>query len=255
MAAHYPESSAGRLLPNGAALANRLLGALPDQTYQAVAQDLRLVEVRAGDVLHRHDVPVQDVYFPNGGVFSVTNQMRDGRLVEVATVGTEGMLGVSVFLGDRRSTGQVLQQVPDGLRIEDPTLLPAMSVAAFARHTAAPGPFRDVVSRYAQVILLQVMQCTACNALHRVEQRCCRWLLQTHDRVRRDEFVLKHEFLAIMLGVTRPTVTLVLGTLQKSGLISNHYGRIRVLDRTSLEAASCECYSAIVGHFDRLAHP
>jgi CRP-like cAMP-binding protein len=226
---------------------------LPDEAYRAVAADLRVVEVRVGEVLHKHDVPVEDVYFPNGGVFSVTNQMRDGRLVEVATVGTEGMLGVSVFLGDDRSTGQVLLQVPEGLRVDQPTWLPAMSVTAFARHTETPGPFRDIVARYAQAILLQVMQCTACNALHLTEERCCRWLLQTHDRMGSDEFVLRHEFLAIMLGVTRPTVTLVMGTLQKAGLISNHYGRIRVLDRKSLQAASCECYQAIVGHFERLA--
>jgi CRP-like cAMP-binding protein len=96
------------------------------------------------------------------------------------------------------------------------------------------------------------MQCTACNALHQAEERCCRWLLQTQDRLGNDEFLLKHEFLAIMLGVARPTVTLVLGTLQKAGLIANHYGRIRVLDRKNLEAASCECYEVIVGHFARL---
>jgi CRP-like cAMP-binding protein len=249
----HPESSAVRLLPNGTTLVNRLLRALPHEVYQALAADLRVVDVRVGDVLHKHDVPVQDVYFPNGGVFSVTNQMLDGRLVEVATVGTEGMLGVSVFLGDHRSIGQALLQVPEGSRIDQPTWLPAMSVTAFARHTATSGPLRDIVARYAQAILLQVMQCTACNALHLAEERCCRWLLQTHDRIGRDEFLLRHEFLAIMLGVTRPTVTLIMGTLQKSGLISNHYGRIRVLDRKSLEAASCECYHAIVGHFERLS--
>jgi CRP-like cAMP-binding protein len=239
------QNNANRLLPNGVPLANQLLLALPEAVYGVVEKDLRLVEVRVGEVLLEHNMPVPDVYFPNGGVYSVTNQMRDGRLVEVATVGTEGMLGVSVFLGDHRGTGQTLQQVPDGL-------LPAMTVAAFAGHTASPGPFRDVVGRYAQANVLQIMQCTACNALHRVEERCCRWLLQTHDRVGNDEFELKHEFLAIMLGVTRPTVTVVMGTLQKAGLISNNYGRIRVLDRKNLEASSCECYEAIVGHFERL---
>ena len=246
------ETSATRLLPNGTTLANQLLRALPDEAYRAIRNDLRVVEVRVGDVLHQHDSTVHDVYFPNGGVFSLTNQMRDGRLVEVATVGTEGMLGLNVFLGDSRSAGEALLQVPEGMRIDHPSWLPAMPVKAFVRHTASPGPFRDVVARYAQAMLLHVMQCTACNALHPADERCCRWLLQTHDRVAGDEFVLRHEFLAVMLGVTRPTVTLVMGTLQKAGLISNHYGRIRVLDRKNLEAASCECYQAIVGHFKRL---
>jgi len=242
MAVH---GNAVRTLTNGIPLRNRLLLALPDDIYHVLAKDIRLIDVKVGETLQGHDVMVRDVYFPNGGVYSITNQMRDGRLVEVATVGAEGMLGVAVFLGDRLGTGTSMQQVPDGA-------LPAMSVDAFVGHTSSPGPFRDIAGRYAQANLLQVMQCTACNALHNVEERCCRWLLQTHDRVEQDEFVLKHEFLAVMLGVTRPSVTIVLGTLQKAGLISNHYGRIRVLDRQNLEAASCECYEAIAGHFDRL---
>jgi CRP-like cAMP-binding protein len=96
------------------------------------------------------------------------------------------------------------------------------------------------------------MQCTACNALHTVKQRCCRWLLQTQDRVGAREFVLKQEFLAIMLGVHRPTVTLVMRTLQDAGLITTKYGRIRVLNRKNLEHASCECYEVIRAHFERL---
>ena len=234
-----------RLLPDGVPLHNRLLNSLPAPAYAGVAKDLRLIEVSVGHVLHDYGVVATDVYFPNGGVFSVTNQMRDGRMVEVATVGTEGMLGVNVFLGDLVGTSQSMQQVPDGL-------LPTMSVRAFVSHTTTPGPFRDIVARYAQAHLLQVMQCVACNALHGIEARCCRWLLQTHDRVGVDEFMLKHEFLAVMLGATRPTVTLVLGTLKKAGLISSHYGRIRVLNRKDLEAASCECYEVIVGHQQRL---
>jgi CRP-like cAMP-binding protein len=234
-----------RSLPDGTPLRNHLLRSLPDNVYDALASDLRMTEVGLAEVLHEHGIVVTDVYFPNGGVYSVTNLMRDGRSVEVATVGTEGMLGVSVFLGDRLGTGRSMLQVPDGH-------LPTMSVAAFEKHAAPQGPFRDAVSRYAQAKFLQVMQSTACNALHVVEERCCRWLLQTHDRVDGDEFVLKHEFLAIMLGVSRPSVTVVMGTLQKAGLISNHYGRIQILDRKNLEAASCECYQAIAGHFERL---
>ena len=238
-------TSAARVLPDGTLLNNRLLLALPPDHYTRISKDLRMMSVAVGQTVQENGVPVADVYFPNSGVFSVTNQMRDGALVEVATVGREGMLGVSVFLGDTSGTGRTLQQVPNGA-------LPALAVHRFIEETAAAGPFRNIIARYAQANLLQIMQCTACNALHTVEQRCCRWLLQTQDRAGSDEFLLKHEFLAIMLGVRRPTVTVVLGKLKQAGLISSRYGRIRVLNRTNLETASCECYEVIHAHFERL---
>jgi CRP-like cAMP-binding protein len=239
-----PSVSPPRLLPDGTVLANRLLAVLPDADYSRIQPHLEMHEVETGRTIQAHGAAVSDVYFPNGGVYSVTNQMRDGGLVEVATVGTEGMLGVGVFLGDRVGAGRSFLQVPDGP-------LPSLTVSRFLRETVK-GPFREVVALYAQANLLQIMQCTACNALHDVTQRCCRWLLQTQDRVDGREFVLKHEFLAIMLGVRRPTVTVVMGKLQRSGLIASRYGRIRVLRKKQLEAASCECYDVIRGHFRRL---
>lgn len=234
-----------RLLPDGTPLQNKLLGSLPADLYALVAKDLRMLDVVLGAAIIEAGVVSRDVYFPNGGVYSVTSQMRDGELVEVATVGNEGMLGVGVFLGDTMGTGRTLQQVPNGR-------LPAMPAARFAKHTNEPGPFRDLMARYTQAHLLQVMQCTACNALHRLEQRCCRWLLQTHDRVGTDEFLLKQEFLAIMLGTNRPSVSVVMGSLQKSGAVASRYGKIRILDRKKLEGTACECYSVIRGHFRRL---
>jgi CRP-like cAMP-binding protein len=201
--------------------------------------------VTTGETLQAHRVQIKDVYFPNGGVFSITNEMRNGQLVEVATVGREGMLGVGVFFGDRAGIGRTFQQVPNGS-------LPSMAAARFVKETTGPGPFRDVVGVYAQANLLQIMQSTACNALHNVTERCCRWLLQTRDRVDDDTFLLKQEFLAVMLGVHRPTVTVVLQTLQREGLIASRYGRIHILERKRLEAASCECYAVVRGHFARL---
>jgi len=238
-------SSSIRLLPDGSQLRNRLLAALPAADYDRLLPYLRMRAVTTGATLQAHRVKVKDVYFPNGGVYSITNQMRDGALVEVATVGHEGMLGIGVFFGDRAGMGRTFQQVADGY-------LPSMAVARFVTETAAPGPFRDVVNRYAQANLLQIMQCTACNALHNVTQRSCRWLLQTHDRVDDDAFALKQEFLAVMLGVSRPTVSVVLKALQREGLISSRYGRIGILQRKRLEATSCECYATIRGHFTRL---
>jgi CRP-like cAMP-binding protein len=234
-----------RLLPDGTPLRNRLLAALPQDVFAIVAKDIRMAKVAVGETLLENGVAVSHVYFPNSGVYSVTNEMRDGALVEVATVGFEGMLGINVFLGDMIGAGRSLLQVPDGA-------LPKMAVGKFLKLCAEPGPFRTAVGRYAQANMLQLMQGTACNALHSLEARCCRWLLQTHDRVGGDEFLLKHEFLAIMLGATRPRVTKVLGVLQVGGLITSRYGRIRVIDRKKLERTSCECYEVIAAHFKRL---
>lgn len=234
-----------RLLPDGSPLRNRLLAALPHDLYAGAARDLRMVKVAVGETLIENGVPISHVYFPNSGVYSATNEMRDGALIEVATVGFEGMLGVNAFLGDMMGAGRSLLQVPNGA-------LPQMTVARFLKLAAETGPFRAAVGRYAQAHMLQLMQGTACNALHSLEQRCCRWLLQTHDRVDGDEFLLKHEFLSIMLGATRPRVTKVIGILQQRGLIASRYGRIRVIDRKKLERSSCECYAVIAGHFKRL---
>jgi CRP-like cAMP-binding protein len=234
-----------RLLPDGTPLHNRLLATLPRAEYDRILRYVRMTTVTTGDTLQAHRVRIKDVYFPNSGVFSITNEMRNGGLVEVATVGREGMLGIGVFFGDRAGIGRTFQQVANGP-------LPSMSAARFLKETTSAGPFRDVVSVYAQANLLQIMQCTACNALHNVTQRCCRWLLQTRDRVDDDTFLLKQEFLAVMLGVYRPTVTVVLRALQREGLIASRYGRIRILERKRLEAASCECYGVIRAHFARL---
>ncbi len=240
-----PAVRTGRLLPDGTPLHNRLLGALPTADYSRLQKHLHMHTGVTGRTLQEHGAPVTDVYFPNGGVFSVTNEMRSGALVEVATVGIEGMLGIGVFLGDRSGAGRTFQQVPDGP-------FPSMTVGRFVKESAKPGPFHDVLALYAQANLLQIMQGTACNALHGVKQRCCRWLLQTQDRVGSSEFLLKHDFLAIMLGVQRGTVTLVIGTLQDAGMITSKYGRVRVLKRKQLERASCECYEVIRAHFQRL---
>jgi CRP-like cAMP-binding protein len=234
-----------RFLPDGTPLRNRLLAILPSDVYATVARDIRMVAVGVGETLLDHGAPVLSVYFPNSGVYSITNEMRDGALVEVATVGFEGMLGANVFLGDHLAAGRTFQQVPNGP-------LPKMSTGRFMKLAAEQPAFRTAVSHYVQASLLQIMQCTACNALHDLKQRCARWLLQTHDRVGADEFPLKHEFLSIMLGTTRPHVTKVLGALQRNGAISTRYGRIAVTDRKKLERISCECYEVISGHFKRL---
>ena len=225
---------------------NKLLAALPAADYRRLLPSLTTVPLKFKQVLHKNGSKIDTIYFLGGGVGSVTHVMKDGRMVEVATIGNEGVVGgTTVFLGGDVSPGEAFIQVPDGEG-------QAMSVGAFRRELDRRGPFYDLVSRYSQALQVLIMQSTACNSLHSVQERCSRWLLMTHDRVEGDEFKLTHEFLGYMLGVRRPTVSLVLGTLDKAGIIHNGSKRITVVDRERLEDTSCECYQMVQSAFDRL---
>jgi CRP-like cAMP-binding protein len=240
-----PPPPAQRSPPAGRRPKNKLLASLPERDFKRIRPHLQTVRVKAKEVLLKQNEPVRRVFFLNGGVASITAVMKDGTMVEIATVGDEGMLGVSALLGDDHMTGEAMIQVPD-------TDAEVMPIAAFRTEMDRPGAFQDCVRRYSQGLLSMMMQSTACMALHPVHSRCCRWLLTAHDRVHRDEFGLSHEFLAMMLGATRPTVTVVAGTLQKMGFIRYKHGHVTILDRRRLEAAACECYATVKQHFDRL---
>ena len=224
---------------------NRLLASLPPADYKRLRPHLRTIPATAKHVFHPLNEPVRDVFFPNGGVASVTTVMKDGTMVEIATVGCEGVVGINALFGGGMVGGATMMQVPD-------TSIEVLSVKMFQRELDRRGAFFEGVRRYSQGYLMLMMQSAACLALHTVHERCCRWLLMTHDRVQRDDFHLSHEFLAMMLGSTRPTVTVVASTLQKAGMIKYVHGRITILDRKGLEAASCECYETVKHHFDRL---
>jgi hypothetical protein len=227
---------------------NKLLACLPRADYQRLRPHLRTIPVKVKQIFHRLNEPVREVFFPNGGVASLTTVMKNGAMVEIATVGDEGLLGINALFGRDMMGGESMMQVPDTL-----TSAEVMSVETFRRELDRGGPFFECIQRYSQGLLLLMMQSTACMAFHPVQERCCRWLLMSHDRVRRNEFQLSHEFLAMMLGSTRPTVTLVAGALQKAGLIKYVHGKITILDRPGLESASCECYATVKAHFDRLS--
>jgi CRP-like cAMP-binding protein len=225
---------------------NRLLAALPAADFQRLLPQLKTVPIRLKQVLQKSGEPIRTVYFPNGGVVSITMALSDGTTVEAATVGDEGMLGVEAFLSeDAVAPGETLMQVPD-------TDAMTLTVEQFRAELAKRGALFDLVGRYTQVLIAQMMQAAACNALHQVHQRCARWLLMTHDRMHEQDFRLSHEFLAVMLGVQRPSVSVVAGTLQEAGLIRYVHGRVTVTNRRGLEAAACECYPIIRTHFDRL---
>jgi CRP-like cAMP-binding protein len=204
------------------------------------------VPLRSKQVLHKSGDTLRAVYFLNGGVASITTRLSDGTTIEAATVGDEGMVGIEAFLGaDAVAPGDALLQVPD-------TNAERLSVEDFRRALAPRGALHRLMGRYTQVFIAQMMQTTACNALHQVQQRCARWLLMTHDRMHEQDFNLSHEFLAVMLGVRRPTVSVVAATLQEAGLIRYTHGRVTVRNRKGLEKASCECYAIVRAQFDRL---
>ena len=224
---------------------NTLLTSLPLDDYARVSSNLTWRPLRVRQTLHKHGEPLSEIFFPSRSVCSITNAMDDGGVVEVATVGREGLVGIGAVLGNSIASGDAFVQVAG-----EPAAV--MAIDAFHREMERRGPFFEVVTRYSQAFVALLMQSVACNGLHSAEQRCCRWLLMTHDRIAQDEFPLTHEFLAIMLGVRRPTVTLVMAELARGGIVSHVRGHVRIVDRPGLESASCECYRNIRTVFDRL---
>jgi len=225
---------------------NRLLAALPSEIFKRISPELRTVPMRRQQVLHSQGQPIEHVYFPTGGLCSVTTMLADGSTIEVTTIGDEGLVGLDAIF-----SAHPLSQADTIVQVEDADL-EVLSVAVFRRELARQDAFQDMMGKYAQVAVAQIMQTTACNAVHDVQQRCCRWLLMTHDRLRRNEFNLSHEFLAAMLGVRRPTVSLIAASLQHAGVIRYSRGLMSILDRARLEESACECYATIRGQFERL---
>jgi CRP-like cAMP-binding protein len=214
---------------------NLLLAALPADEYKRIAQSLDTIPLKLKSLLHRAGDPVEDVYFPGGGFCSMLTVLKDGSMVEVATIGREGMVGVAAVLdGNPVSSTSMVQGETDTCY--------RMTADAFRREMNRRGVFYELLTHYAQALVGFIMQSTACNAVHSVEQRLARWLLMARDRMGSDDFPLTQEFAAMMLGASRPTVTIVASTLQKAGLITYHRGHVTIVDRRRLEAAACECY-------------
>ena len=224
--------------------ANRLLGLLPPRDYERLRPYLQRLPLTYRQSLYRAHKPLGFVYFFETGVGSLVNTMANGDASEVGTIGNEGVVGLPLLLGDDRAPTSVYVQVPGaGLR---------MKASLFKKELARSASMRAVMHRYAHAFFNQVAQSAACNQFHSLEQRCCRWLLMTHDRMQSDEFLLTQEFLAMMLGVQRTGVTAAAGALQRSGLINYKRGNVTIIDRRSLIRRSCECYSVSKKEFDRL---
>jgi CRP-like cAMP-binding protein len=223
---------------------NRLLDLLEPADINLLRPHLKRMPLEYRQSLIEQDRPITRVYFPLSGVASLVNTMTNGAAAEVGTTGNEGMVGVPVLFGDTVGPTDVYVQVP-GEALH-------MPAAEFAKALTGSYKMQVVMLHYAHALFNQITQSAACNRLHRTEQRCCRWLLMTHDRVQTDKFLLTQEFLSMMLGVRRTSVTAAASSLKRKKLIDYKRGHVTVLDREGLLKCSCECYGVNKREFDRL---
>lgn len=224
--------------------ANHLLAALPTDVWARWKPSLELVEMSLGQVLYESGVAMEHVYFPTSAIVSLLYVMEDGASAEIAVVGNEGIVGVSLFMGGESTPSRcVVQSAGRGFRMRAPALK-----AEFARS----GPVLHLLLRYTRALITQMSQTAVCNRHHSLDQQLCRWLLLSLDRSSSAELVMTQELIANMLGVRREGVTEAAGSLQQAGLIRYRRGRITVLNRTGLERRTCECYSVVREEYERL---
>ena len=223
---------------------NRILAALSAAEFGRISAGLELVPLVHTQNLYKANTPIKDVWFPESGMISLVQPLSDGSMIEVGMIGKEGMLGVPLALGANRWPVEAMVQMPgSALRMAAQDLLEAMA------HSAT---LRKLLLRYTQALLIQTAQSAACNSRHNLNQRLARWLLTAHDRSDDDILRLSHEFIAMMLGIRRAGVTVALSEFKKAGILTNHHGRLTVLNRRALEEAACECYGAVKAESDRL---
>jgi CRP-like cAMP-binding protein len=227
---------------------NRLLAALDPDDFAYLEPHLEIVVLRRGTVIYETGDFIRHTYFPHDAIVSLVNVLEDGRTVEVANFGCEGMFGLLSALVTRESFGRYIVHVPGTA-----SRIPFEQINQI-RNTRLG--IRQIIMRYGEALLARTFQILSCNAAHSVEERCCGWILNMQDRVNQEVVPLTHEFLAELLSVQRSTLSAVLGRLQAQGLISQRRGAIAILDRPGLEEAACECHESIRKVFSRLLpHP
>ena len=223
---------------------NHLLAGLPAADYERLSPHLELVLMPLGEVLYESGGRLQHVYFPTTSIVSLLYVMADGASAEIAVVGNEGVLGISLFMGGETTPSRaVVQSAGYGYRLKSLLLKQEFKRA---------GPMMHLLLRYTQALITQMAQTAVCNRHHSVEQQLCRWLLLSLDRLATLELTMTQELIANMLGVRREGVTEAAGKLRHAGVIRYNRGRITVLDRPRLEQEVCECYSVVKKEFDRL---
>jgi CRP-like cAMP-binding protein len=216
---------------------NRLLAALRPAEIGLLQPHLKEVPLEQGTLLHEQGELIERIYFPHSGMISLLAVMEQGNAVETATVGREGAVGAMSGLGPRRAFTRAVVQMPGSAS--------QIGTGKFQSIVTQSPAIREIIVHHNEVLLAQVQQSAACNALHEAESRFCRWLLQSRDRSDSDIVPITQEFLAQMLGVRRTTVTLVAQALQDAGLLRYRRGRVEIVDRDGLEARACECYAVI----------
>jgi CRP-like cAMP-binding protein len=216
---------------------NYILAGLPPEEQRKLSAAFKLIEIKSGTMLQEDGVEIEQVYFPVSGLVSILIAVTDGNMVETALVGREGVVNSFAGIGLRKGFNRSVVQISgSALQID------AQSFAGIVEESPQ---LRARIDRYHAFLLVQAQQTAACNLLHPLEARLCRWLAQARDRVERDSFDLTQEFVAQMLGVTRPTVNIALGQLKEEKLITTHRGGIEVLDHKGLVANACECYGLL----------
>jgi CRP-like cAMP-binding protein len=223
---------------------NMLLNTLPAKTFAAIEPHLKTVELVHGEVLGEAGDSITRVYFPHSGVISLVVELSVGDMIETAMVGRDGALNISSALDGKVSLNKAIVQLAGAASTID--------VDQLRKIVREFDAFRSLLIRHEQVLFAQSQQSAACNASHSVEARMCRWLLRMRDLAAAADLMLTQEFLAQMLGVRRPSVSLVANTLQKAGLIKYRRGNIRLLDIAGLNDGSCECYGTVKAHYDRM---
>ncbi len=228
-------------------LQNCLLAALPADVFQRLAPDLELVPLKLGQAIYESGGRLSHVYFPTTSIVSLLYVLADGASAEIAVVGNEGILGISLFMGGETTPSRaVVQSAGFAYRMRSRLLKEEFNRA---------GPMLRLLLRYTQALITLMTQTAVCNRHHTVEQQLCRWLLLSLDRLPTQSIRMTQELIANMLGVRREGVTEAAGKLQRAGLISYARGRIDVLDRPGVEKAVCECYGVVKLEFDRLLAP
>ena len=223
---------------------SHLLAALPAADYARLLPNLELIPMPLGEALYESGGHLQHVYFPTTSIVSLLYVLADGASAEIAVVGNEGILGISLFMGGETTPSRaVVQSAGYGYRLKAQLLKQEFNRA---------GPVLHLLLRYTQALITQMAQTAVCNRHHSVDQQLCRWLLLSLDRLASNELSMTQELIASMLGVRREGVTEAAGKLQDVGLIQYHRGKITVLDRPGLEARACECYAVVKTEFDRL---
>ena len=224
---------------------NLLLAALPREERQRLDPFLEPVTMPLGQLVYAPDEPMKYVYFPYDFITSTIQEMSDGSAIEVGLMGVEGLVGIQVWLRQKTAPTRTIAQVPGtGLK---------MKAEVFTREVVhKPSPLNDLAAAYAFAFLVMTSQVAACNGRHSVDERLARWLMLTYHRARRPEFEMTHEFLSLMLGVRRPSVSTTASMLQEAGYISYNRGKITVLNAEGLREGACECLELMEAQFDKI---